>query len=466
MAAKRLSLADSFFLNAESRDAYMHVAMLHRYALPEGAGPDWVGQMIARMKSYPVDQSPFNLRLKTGLGSKVAPAWEVDDKIDIDYHLRHAALPHPGGERELGVLISRLHSQPLDKNRPLWECTIIEGLDDGSFAIYFKIHHALMDGMSGSRTMSRCLSPDPRNTNMPAFWAMPPLKRASAAVPKAIAESAQALARTNVLSVLGQSFKAWMRMLRAAPESGLIGPYRSPSCSLNAIVSPQRRFATQSLPIDRMKAVATNAGGTLNDIVLAVCATALRRYLLEQGDLPIKPLVSSIPVSIRTREEAGEGNGISLALASLGTHIADPKARFEHIKASMQANKDLLGTLSKPAMTLYTNLLMAPFMIGQMTGLAARTKRPMYNTMVSNVPGPTEVLYLNGARLLSAYPVSLIFNGQALNITLLSYDGHMHFGFTACRVALPRVQKIAVYLGEALEEIERDYACGISASVA
>jgi len=109
---------------------------------------------------------------------------------------------------------------------------------------------------------------------------------------------------------------------------------------------------------------------------------------------------------------------------------------------------------------------MAPFMIGQMTGLAARTKRPMYNTMVSNVPSPTEVLYLNGARLLSAYPVSLIFNGQALNITLLSYDGHMHFGFTACRVALPRVQKIAVYLGEALEEIERDYACGISASVA
>ncbi|MEO6698228.1 MAG: wax ester/triacylglycerol synthase family O-acyltransferase [Paraperlucidibaca sp.] len=466
MAAKRLSLADSFFLNAESRDAYMHVAMLHRYALPEGAGPDWVAKLIAHMKSFPVDQSPFNLRLRTGLGSKVVPAWEVDNRIDIDYHLRHAGLPHPGGERELGVLISRLHSQPLDKNRPLWECTIIEGLNDGSFAVYFKIHHALMDGMSGSRTMSRCLSPDPSNTEMPAFWAMPPLKRASAAVPKAIAKTAQALARTSVLSVLGQSFTAWMRMLRAAPESGLVGPYRSPSCSLNASVSPQRRFATQSLPTARMKAVAERAGGTLNDVVLAVCSTALRRYLLEQGDLPVKPLVSSIPVSLRTLDEAGEGNGISLALASLGTHIADPKARFEHIKASMQANKNLLGTLSKPAMTLYTNLLMAPFLIGQMTGLAARSQRPMYNTMVSNVPGPTEVLYLNGARLLSAYPVSLIFNGQALNITLLSYDGHMHFGFTACRVALPHVQKIAVYLGDAMAEMERDFAGKNSVSAA
>lgn len=466
MPAKRLSLADSFFLNAESRDAYMHVAMLHRYALPKDAGADWVVKLIAHMKSFPVDQSPFNVRLKTGFGRKVVPAWEIDDRIDIDYHLRHAALPYPGGERELGVLISRLHSQPLDKNRPLWECTVIEGLDDGSFALYFKIHHALMDGMSGSSTMSRCLSSDPSNTEMPAFWAMPQQRRASAALPKAIVESAQALARTSVLNVLSQSFKAWIQMLRAAPGSGLIGPYRSPTCSLNAIVSPQRRFATQSLPIDRIKAVAYQAGGTLNDVVLAVCATALRHYLLEQGDLPVKPLVSSIPVSLRTLDEAGEGNGISLALASLGTHIADSKARFEHIKASMQANKKLLATLSKPAMTLYTNLLMAPFMIGQMTGLAARTRRPMYNTMVSNVPGPTEVLYLNGARLLSAYPVSLIFNGQALNITLLSYDGHLHFGFTACRVALPHVQKIAVYLGDALNEMERDFASKKSASAA
>lgn len=452
--AKRLNLADAFFLNAESRDAYMHVAMLHRYQLPANAGPDWIAEQVAHMKSHPVDQSPFNLRLKPGLLGKVMPAWEIDENIDIDYHLRHAALPRPGGERELGILISRLHSQPLDKNRPLWECTIIEGLDDGTFALYFKIHHALMDGMSGSRTMSRCLSPNPDETAMPAFWAMPPLPRGAGAIPRAIAETAQALARPSVLKVLGQAFRAWFRMLRAAPASGLIGPYRSPDCALNAIVSPQRRFATQSLPITRMKRVGELAGGTLNDVVLACCASAMRRYLQEQDDLPGKPLVASIPVSLRTREEAGEGNGISLALSSLATQIADPKARFDAIKASMQANKDLLATLSKPAMTLYTNLLMAPFMIGQMTGLAARTHMPMYNMMISNVPGPSEVLYLNGARLVSAYPVSLIFNGQSLNITILSYDGQMHFGFTACRVALPHVQKLAVYLGDALDEME------------
>lgn len=456
--AKRLNLADAFFLNAESRDAYMHVAMLHRYRLPEGAGPDWIADQVEHMRQFPVDQAPFNLRLAPGLIGKVAPAWEVDDNIDIDYHLRHAALPRPGGERELGVLISRLHSQPLDKNRPLWECFIIEGLNDGTFALYFKIHHALMDGMSGSRTMSRCLSPDPANTGMPAFWAMPPLPRGPAAIPKAIVESAQALARPTVLNVISQAFGAWFRMFRAAPASGLVGPYRSPDCALNAIISRQRRFATQSLPVERMKRVGEKAGGTLNDVVLAVCATALRRYLQEQDDLPAKPLVASIPVSLRTRDEAGEGNGISLALSSLATEIADPRQRFEAIKASMQANKNLLATLSKPAMTLYTNLLMAPFMIGQMTGLGARTHRPMYNTMISNVPGPSEVLYLNGARLVSAYPVSLIFNGQSLNITILSYDGEMHFGFTACRVALPHVQKLAVYLGEALEEMEQVFA--------
>lgn len=461
--AKRLNLADAFFLNAESRDAYMHVAMLHRYRIPAGADADWVGRLVERMKSFPVDQSPFNLRLSSGLISKVAPAWEVDENIDIDYHLRHAALPRPGGERELGILVSRLHGQPLDKNRPLWECTVIEGLDDGTFALYFKIHHALMDGMSGSRTMSRCLSPDPDDTSMPAFWAMPPLPRGAGKIPRAIAQTAQALARPSVLKVLGQAFGAWLRMLRAAPESGLIGPYRSPDCALNAIVSPQRRFATQSLPVDRMKKVGEAAGATLNDIVLAACAGALRRYLQEIDDLPAKALVASIPVSLRTRDEAGEGNGISLALAALATQIADPCERMEAIKSSMQANKTLLATLSKPAMTLYTNLLMAPFMIGQMTGLAARTHLPMYNVMISNVPGPSEVLYLNGARLVSAYPVSLIFNGQSLNITILSYDGQMHFGFTACRVALPHVQKLAVYLGDALDELERVY--GLAPSV-
>lgn len=455
--AKRLNLADAFFLNAESRDAYMHVAMLHRYRIPESAGDDWVADQVEHMRQFPVDQQPFNLRLKPGLVGKVAPAWEVDSNIDIDYHLRHAALPKPGGERELGILVSRLHSQPLDKNRPLWECTIIEGLNDGTFALYFKIHHALMDGMSGSRTMSRCLSPNPDERGMPAFWAMPPLPRGASGIPKALIESAQALARPTVLNVLAQAFSAWFKMLRAAPASGLIGPYRTPSCALNASISPQRRFATQSLSVERMKRVGERAGGTLNDVVLATCATALRRYLLEINDLPKKPLLASIPVSLRTREEAGEGNGISLALSSLATQIADPKQRFEAIKASMQANKDLLATLSKPAMTLYTNLLMAPFLIGQMTGLAARARRPMYNTMVSNVPGPSDVLYLNGARLVSAYPVSLIFNGQALNITILSYDGEMHFGFTACRVALPSVQKLAVYLGDALDELERVY---------
>ncbi|MES3039862.1 MAG: wax ester/triacylglycerol synthase family O-acyltransferase [Pseudomonadota bacterium] len=455
--AKRLNLADAFFLNAESRDVYMHVAMLHRYRIPESAGDDWVGKQVESMRQFPVDQQPFNLRLTPGMVGKVLPAWEVDTSIDIDYHLRHAALPKPGGERELGILVSRLHSQPLDKNRPLWECTIIEGLNDGTFALYFKIHHALMDGMSGSRTMSRCLSPNPDERGMPAFWAMPPLPRGVSGIPKALIESAQALARPTVLNVLAQAFSAWFKMLRASPASGLIGPYRTPACALNAGISPQRRFATQSLSIERMKRVGERAGGTLNDVVLATCATALRRYLLEINDLPKKPLLSSIPVSLRTREEAGEGNGISLALSSLATHIADPKQRFESIKASMQANKNLLATLSKPAMTLYTNLLMAPFLLGQMTGLAARARRPMYNTMVSNVPGPSDVLYLNGARLVSAYPVSLIFNGQALNITILSYDGEMHFGFTACRVALPSVQKLAVYLGDALDELEQVY---------
>jgi WS/DGAT/MGAT family acyltransferase len=253
-----------------------------------------------------------------------------------------------------------------------------------------------------------------------------------------------------VLDVL----KALSRVMRGSPagESGLTAPFSGPISVLNRRVTGQRRFATQQYDLSLLKNLAKHFDCSLNDVVLYLSATALRRFMEESNTLPKKSLISGIPVNVRPKDDQGTGNAISFIVATLGTDIADPLSRLEAIKLSTEKAKEHLQSLPRDALMKYTVMLMAPYMLQLISGLGGRV-RPVFNVTISNVPGPDQPLYFNGARLEAMYPVSLIAHGGALNITCLSYAGTLNFGFTGCRDTLPHMQRLAVYTGEALEEL-------------
>jgi WS/DGAT/MGAT family acyltransferase len=230
-------------------------------------------------------------------------------------------------------------------------------------------------------------------------------------------------------------------------------PFDAPMSVLNGRVREKRRFATQRFSMDRMRAVAHATDATLNDVVLAICGGALRRFLQERNALPKKPLTAGIPVSVRPKDDNGAGNAISFIISTLGTDIADPMKRLAAIRASVKQAKEHVQSLPRQAMMQYTVLLMAPTILTLLTGVGGRT-RPMFNITISNVPGPETPLYFRGAELLATYPASIVTHGQAVNITCQSYAGYMNFGYTGCHSSVPGIQRLAVYTGEALQELE------------
>jgi WS/DGAT/MGAT family acyltransferase len=459
VTAIRLNPLDAAWILTETRATPNHVGGLLQFRVPQGAPKDFLRRMMADFRGRKDVRSPWNRRLTYGLAS--LPAWEEDDDVDLEYHVRHAALPWPGGERELGELVGRLQSTPLDLTRPPWEFTIIEGLDGDRFALFIKIHHSLIDGVSGMKLLQRAMSPDPaKSLAMPPFWA--------AAAPASTKGGREATAPTfaqaaaNAVAALGDQLRSVPQLAAAFgkllmrvgdPAEGMHLPFDSPQSVLNGRVREKRRFATQQFALERLRAIATAAHGTLNDVVLAICAGALRRFLLERDALPDKPLTAGIPVSVRPKDDEGGGNAISFIVATLATDVADPKARLREIQASVQHAKAHLQSLPREAMMQYTMLLMAPTVVTMLTGLGGRM-RPMFNVTISNVPGPEKPLHFRGAELVGIYPASIVTHGQALNFTCQSYAGAMNFGFTGCHASVPSLQRLAPYAEEALNELE------------
>jgi WS/DGAT/MGAT family acyltransferase len=239
----------------------------------------------------------------------------------------------------------------------------------------------------------------------------------------------------------------------AQGKHALVTPRQAPKCILNAKISRNRRFATQTIPLARLKAVAKAAGGTLNDAILALSSASLRRYLLEHEALPPQSLIAMLPVAVRTRDDAGGGNAVGAILATLATDIADPAARIAEIIASTTKAKQQLQGMSKGEILSYSALLVAPSMLQMLPNAAGRV-RPTFNVVISNVPGPDQPLYFRGSRLEASYPLSIPVHGQALNITCTSYAGSVCFGFTGCRDTVPHLQRLAVYCRDALGELE------------
>ena len=461
MGRRLLKLNDSAWLYAESHRTPMQVAMLATFSVPEDR-PDFVGELYERWREVRRFEPPFNYLLRAA----PVPGWQEleDDQIDLDYHLRHSALPRPGSQRELGVLVSRLHSAKMDRRYPLWECHLIEGLEGGQWSMYMKVHHSQIDGVGGVRLLKRMLSADPDTRDMLPPWAvgtrgpdqsgLPPRPRLpeqrapehhDVPLPVRLAgegiKLASSLGRTYAESLIGTN------------EAARAVPFRAPKTLFNGRIHAPRRFATQHYRIDRLQAVAKATGGSLNDVFLTLCGGALRRYLDEHDALPEESLIANVPVSVRAEEGAGVGNAITFLYSSLGTDIADPVERLRAIRASTRLGKQRLPKVGGLAMDAYTALLMAPFLSQAILGIGGRG-RPASNVVISNVPGPAETRYLDGSRLDEIYPVSLLFNGQALNITAVSYDGEFNIGFTGCRDSIPSLQRIAVHAGEELDALE------------
>ena len=446
-----LGPVDQLFLMLEKRQQPMHVAGLQLFTFPEDAGPKYIRELAEQMRECCTPQGLFRRRIVSRGG---LPFWDADEHFDIDHHFRHEALPKPGRIRELLALVSAEHSNLLDRERPLWEVHLIEGIQGKRFALYSKIHHSMVDGVAAMRMGMRALSTDPNERNLPPVWAMPPRKKQVSLNPTDVAGG---LARLTAglgkqASSLPNVVREIMKVTNKARRNpDYVSVFQAPHSLLNERITGSRRFAAQSYSMSRVKTIAKAFDATVNDVVLAMCGSALREYLISQNALPDQPLIAMVPVSLR-QDDSDSGNQIAMILANLGTHIADPTNRLRLIKASVEDAKQRFRGMSPEEILNYTALTLAPAGFSLLTGLAPKWQA--FNVVISNVPGPKEPLYWNGARLQGMYPVSIVLDRIALNITLTSYCDSLEFGLIACRRTMPSMQRLLDYLENSIRELE------------
>ncbi len=399
------------------------------------------------------------------------PYWEDDPDFDPAGHVVEVALPNPGDEEQLADEVARLHETPLDRRRPLWELYLIQGLRGGRAALYAKVHHAAVDGVLAAETLAALLDIGPEPAPAPAAGhavetAPDALTMLGTGLVKHLTyplRSARSMARTvpylRDLPLVGQ-MPGMNRISRAVETmtgrdtTGLPPMPRmaAPPTPFNGPISAHRRLAYGSLSLDDVKRVGKVLGGSVNDVVMALCATALRRWLDDRAALPDRPLVAAIPVSVR-RSGADGCNQLSVMMAPLATDVADPAQRFEAVRLAMRAVKRRFVSHSGTWLREMSALLPAPIAGPATRRLARLAPRPI-NLIVSNVPGPQFPLYLRGARVLAYYPVSVISDVTGgLNITVFSYDGHVDVGVVACRDMVPDAWVIMRHLEDALEEL-------------
>lgn len=458
---------DAMFLIPESREQPMHVGALQVFRLPEGADDAFVTWLYRQAVSVPADDVHplFRRRPRRSLTTGGQWSWVRDDDLDLEHHVRHSALPRPGRVRELLALTSRLHGTLLDRKRPLWEAHLIEGLEGGRFALYSKTHHATLDGVSAMRLLHRSMSPDP-DAVLPMPFALPRAARRAdgdggagllgrpAWAARTAAQATLHVARdaVTITPALARIAEKVVRQQRLAL------PGQAPRTILNTSISGSRRFAADGWDLERIRRVGKAAGATVNDVVLAMCSGALRQYLLDLAALPDAPLVAMTPVNLRSEEAADDqtGNAVGIILCNLATDLPDAGERLTAVRESMLHGKDVLRGLDQLQISALSAIALLPIGVNAFLPLHRLTNA--YNLVISNVPGPDETLYFNGARLQGLYPLSIPTHGQALNVTVTSYAGQMQFGLTGDRKALPSLQRLLGHLEGSLADLERAVA--------
>ncbi|HVI37882.1 MAG TPA: wax ester/triacylglycerol synthase family O-acyltransferase, partial [Gaiellales bacterium] len=403
------------FLMAENRRMPMHVGGLQLFSKPQGAGRNFVRDLYTQLRESD-DISPLFLKhpyrsVRTA-GSWV---WVDDEDFDIEYHVRHSALPKPGRVRELLELCSRLHSTRLAIERPLWEWHLIEGLRDGRVAMYCKLHHALVDGVSAMRLLQSILSTDPDRTDMPAPWENRTRRSHEGPEPRDTLDLAE-LPMQAMRSALGIGaeaaglpsalIKTLNRSVRN--ETSALALY-APRTILNQPITAARRFAAQDWPLERLRAIGKATGTTLNDVVLAMCSGAMRTYLLELDALPDTTLISMVPIGLKAKEaqmaSASGGNAVGSVMVKLGTDLPDAGDRLQAVHHSMADGKRALAQMTPVQILAMSALGQAPAILGPMLKMSGLVKPP-YNLIISNVPGPRTKQFFNGMRLEGTYPLS------------------------------------------------------------
>ncbi len=465
-----LSGMDASFLHLETPEMPMHVGSLMLLELPEGYRGDYYEDVKAMIGKRLHIAAVLSRKLATMPFELAEPGWLDDDDIDLDYHVRSLTLRRPGTMEQLDELIARLHSSLLDRSRPLWEMYVIEGLQNGQVAFYTKAHHSGVDGKAGAEMAKVLYDISPQMREVP-----PPRRKrgsGSGSYQLGVTELLRAAVSNSATQYrkLAELLPSAAKALTAAgnalasqrtPKGGrplILG--LAPKTIFNDSITNQRSYSTWSVPLDELKALGTRVGGTVNTLVMAICAGALRRFLKERGELPPQALIAAVPVSLRAAGDDAMNNQVSVVRVDLATDIDDVAARFKAIHASSEAAKAVVREL-KPVLGVDMPLMGTPWIMTSLASLygrsnLARQLPPVGNVAISNVPGPAMPLYMAGARMVNYFPVSIPGHGMGLNITVHSYAGLLEFGLTACRRVLsqPESYELVGYLKAALKEIE------------
>ena len=447
----KLSAIDTGFLLTESHHSPKHVGGLQILHLPMGKGSAWLRGLLDELQQVPPGY-PFDHRFRDD--NLLQPVLVPDEHLEMDYHVRHTVLPSPGSDQQLNEMISRLHANLLDRDRPLWEFHLIEGLAGRRFAFYTKIHHAIADGVTFARWFNDSGSTRPDVLDSRPIWARnddPPDPGTGGTAVKFLLDGVKlvgdGVATARGLTTLG------VRLLQRTffeRDRNAVLPLGASRTALNVPTGSARSFSTCRFPLEEFHGLARACDASINDLLLALSDLAVNRYLEEIGSPPGEPLVVYMPVNLRHGSE-DEGNRISLLQVKLASHHDDPLEVLKQVRRASRSTRDIYSGVSNPAVQIYS-LAVALLPLGEELLRLDRIMPPAINLVVSNVPGATRKMYFRGAEVTEVYPVNTLPPAVALSITACSYAGGLYFGLVGGRTALPDFPRLKELIDEAYEE--------------